>query len=140
MTRPILGGAALLIAMAIPLAACSETARAPVATMAGSNAMDMPMPDGSAVDLAMVPLYPGARMIDMKIMPHEEDDMMGMAFDSPADAATVRRWYLDTLGPKGFVLSANGTALVGTDPSGKPVRIEVKPAAGGHSTGIISKG
>lgn len=139
MTRSILGTVALLAA-ANALAACSEPARTPAAAMAGSNAMDMPMPDGAAVDMAMVPLYPGAKMIDMKIVPHEVDDMMGMAFDAPADAATVTTWYSATLASKGFKLAPQGTALVGTDPSGNPVRIDVTPAAGGHSTGVISKG
>lgn len=140
MMRSIPRTTALLLGISIALAACTEPARPPAEPMAGSNAMDMPMPDGSAVDMAAVPMYPGSTMIDMKIMPHEEDDMTGMAFDSPADAATVRRWYVDTLGAKGFKLEEQGTTVVGTDPAGKPVHIEVKPAAGGHSMGVISKG
>lgn len=140
MTRSIPGAALILAAFVMPLAACTEPASPPSAPMAGTNATDMPMPDGSAVDMAMVPMYPGSTMIDMKIMPHEEDDMTGMAFDSPADAETVRRWYIDTLGAKGFTLKEQGTMVIGTDPAGKPVRIDVKPAAAGHSTGVISKG
>lgn len=140
MTPSIPGAALIMAALVMPLAACTEPAGTPSAPIAGTNATDMPMPDGSAVDMAMVPMYPGSTMIDMKIMPHEEDDMTGMAFDSPADAETVRRWYIATLSAKGFVLKEQGTTVVGTDPAGKPVHINVKPAAAGHSTGVISKG
>ncbi|WP_374125970.1 hypothetical protein [Sphingomonas sp. 28-62-11] len=140
MTRSIPRTTALLLGMSIALAACTEPARPPAQPMAGANMTDMPMPDGIAVDMAAVPMYPGSTMIDMKIMPHEEDDMTGMAFDSPADPATVRRWYIDTLGAKGFMLKEQGTTVVGTDPAGNPVHIDVKPAAAGHSTGVISKG
>lgn len=140
MTRSIFGTMALLAATTGALTACAEPARAPDAAMAGGNVTDMQMADGSPVDMTIVPLYPGAKMIDMKIMPHKEDDMTDVAFDSAADSATVRAWYLSTLEPKGFTLKAEGTALVGTDPVGKPVRIDVTPTAGGHSTGVISRG
>ncbi|OYY67755.1 MAG: hypothetical protein B7Y47_15335 [Sphingomonas sp. 28-63-12] len=125
--------------IAISLAGCTEPASVPAA-MAGNNAMDMPMPDGSAVDMAALPLYPGSTMIDLKIMPHEVDDMVDMAFDSPADPETVRAWYAETLGKQGYLLKADGSALAGTDAKGKPLRIDIQPAAGGHSTGTISKG
>ncbi len=140
MIRSIWGAVAMLTASALGLGGCTEPARSPAAAMAGGNMVDMPMPDGGAVDMAQVPLYPGSTMVDMKIMPHEEDDMMGVAFDSPADAATVRQWYLTTLVPKGFTLKEDGSALTGTDSAGNPVRIDVQPAAAGHSTGTISKG
>lgn len=140
MTRSIVGAVSLWVVVALPLGGCSEPTTTPKAAMAGGNMMDMPMPDGSAVDMAQVPLYPGAKMVDMKITPHEQDDMMDMAFDIPADAATARHWYLETLRPKGFHLAEVGTTLIGTDPSGRPVRIDVTPTPGGTSRSVISKG
>ncbi|MBY0306559.1 MAG: hypothetical protein K2W86_15575 [Sphingomonas sp.] len=140
MTRSFSLGVATLAAMAITLVGCAAPAPTSAVAMAGNNAMDMPMPDGSAVDMAALPLYPGSKMVDMKIMPHEVDDMIDLAFDSPADPATVRAWYVDTLGKQGFTLKEDGTALAGTDADGKPIRIDVQPAPGGHSTGTVSKG
>lgn len=140
MTRSFSLAGAALAAMAFMLAGCTERAAAPAAAMAGNNAMDMPMPDGRAVDMAALPLYPGSKMIDMKIMPHEADDMVDVAFDSPADPATVRSWYAETLGKQGYALKAAGSILAGTDASGNPIRIDVQPAPGGHSIGTISKG
>lgn len=138
MTRSIL----LALAVALPLAGCNgpaaTTSPTPAATSADAmNQMDMP--DGSPVDMASVPLYPGAKMVDMKIMPHMPVDAMAINFDAPAAPGVVRDWYAAQLGAKGFKLQPDATGLAGTDPSGGAVHIALEAAPGGHTFGTISK-
>lgn len=140
MTRTLFLSVASLTMIVLGSTSCTEQPSVTSSAMAGSNAMDMPMPDGRAVDMASVPLYPGSRMVDMKIAPHQPDDMVDMAYDNPANSTVVRAWYADTLSKKGFALREDGTALIGVDPAGKVIRIDIQPAANGHSTGLISRG
>jgi len=100
------------------------------------TAMDRPL----VLEDGVLEAEAGAKMIDMKIMPHLPDDDMHVNFESPADPATVRAWYAAELGGKGFVLKAEGNGLIGTDAAGKPFGIKLQPAPGGHSRGTISKG
>ena len=135
MTRSIL----TLASLSLVLGACSEPAR--VAAPAANDAMmEMDMPDGTPVDMAAVPMFPGATMVDMKIMPHMPDDAMNMNFDAPAAPGAVRDWYADTLAKKGFTLTPNAQGLAGTDPAGKPFALILEAAPGGHTLGTISKG
>lgn len=128
-----------LCALTVGLAGCSEPSRVVAPTPANDTMMAMDMPDGSPVDMAMLPLFPGAKMIDMKIMPHMPDDEMAMNFDAPADVASVRDWYAAELAKKGFRLTANATGLAGTDPSGNNFRLVLQAAPGGHTLGMIGK-
>lgn len=128
---------------ALSLGACGNPAPMPTggAAMADANDMTaMPMPDGKKVDMSGVPQFPGAVMVDMKIMPHEADDMMHFNFDAPAVPATVMAWYLAELPKHGFTVAANGAALVGTDGAHNPFRLDLEAAPGGHTLGSISKG
>lgn len=138
MTRSML----FVLAAVLPLAGCNGPAATPTSPPATSSvdAMnDMDMPDGSPVDLASVPLYPGANMVDMKIMPHMPVDAMSINFDAPAAPGVVRDWYLAELGTKGFKLQSDATGLAGTDPTGNAVHIALEAAPGGHTLGTISK-
>ena len=128
------------VAFAIPLAGCSEAAHQPTPAATGDAMMAMPMPDGAMASMADVPLYPGAKMIDMKIMPHLADDMMDYNFDAPADPATVRDWFAAELGKKGYAVEPAGDSLIGSDPAGKPFRVDLRPGAQGHTIGTIAKG
>lgn len=129
------------IAVALPLAGCNGPATVAPARTASSDAMNqMDMPDGSPVDMTSVPFYPGAKMVDVKIMPHEPADAMTMNFDAPAAPSVVRDWYVTELGAKGFKLSPDGNGLAGTTPAGGLIHIKLDAAPGGHTLGAIVKG
>lgn len=134
MYRPIL--TAILLGT---LAACGGDDRTPVANVAGAD--DMPMPDGSRADMAAIKLYPGSVMRQSaKIMPHEIDDMTHFSFVSPAAPDVVRAWFAGDLARGGYRLKPDGGSLVGTDPQGKPFRLDLADAPGGRTMGVISKG
>ena len=101
--------------------------------------------DADDFDLNGVHLYPGSTIGSVNIVGGKGDDgddggRVRVAFESPADPATVRHWFDTKLGGAGFKLATSGNALVGTDNEGKPVRIELSPAANGHARGIITAG
>ncbi len=130
----------IAFALALPLAACSSPAQQTPPEMV-ANADDMPMPDGSKADMTAIKLFPGSTMRkSIKIMPHEADDMMDFSFMSPAPPAQVRDWFAAELGHGGYTLTAKGNSLIGTDDKGKPFRLDLTDAPGGHAMGVISKG
>ncbi|MFM9829309.1 MAG: hypothetical protein ACKVOB_11295 [Sphingomonas sp.] len=144
MIRTSLGSSALALApLALALAGCGSPAPMPTggAAMVDTNdMMSMPMPDGRRVDMTKVPEFPGAVMVDMKIMPHEADDMMGYSFDAPSPPADVIAWYKAALPKAGFSVTDDKGALVGVGPDRAPFRLDLKSAPGGHTIGTISKG
>lgn len=136
MTRFLLIGAGL----ALPLAACSETGPAAKATASADAMNQMDMPDGTPADMNAVPLYPGSKMVDMKIMPHLADDAMTVNFDSPVTPDLVRAWYLAELPKKGFAVAAEEDGIAGKGPDGHTLRITLEAAPDGHTLGAIIKG
>ncbi len=141
MTRSNFFALALSVPLALPLLACSEPGRQVAAPANAATAMtEMDMPDGTPVDMAAVPTYPGSRMVDAKIMPHMPDDMMSMSYDTPAAPAVVLAWYAAELGKQGYFLDESAKTLSGTDAKGKAIRVDTEETAGGHSLVTISKG
>lgn len=139
MTRTFVALGALCLA----LAACGNPAPMPSggAAMAdGNDMMAMPMPDGRSIDMGKVPQFPGAVMVDMKIMPHEEADMMAFSFNAPASPAVVRDWYKAELAKAGFSVTEQGENLVGVGPDRAPFRLTLKAAPEGHTLGVVGKG
>jgi len=130
----------IALALALPIAACGSPPQQTPSAMAAKGD-DVPMPDGSKADMTAIKLFPGSTMRkSMKIMPHEADDMMDFSFNSPAPPAQVRDWFAGELGSAGYKLTAKGNSLIGTDPGGKPFRLDLTDAPGGHAMGVISKG
>ncbi len=94
--------------------------------------------DAEDFDLNGVHLYPGSQIANMAVDAKGDDGgVVTIDFDSPADPATVRDWFNGKLGATGFSLTAKGDGLVGTTDEGKPFRLDLAPAAGGHATGKI---
>lgn len=94
--------------------------------------------DAEDFDLNGVHLYPGSRIANMAVdAKGGNDGVVTVDFDSPADPATVRDWFKGKLAAAGFTLTAKGDGLVGTTDEGKPFRLDLAPAAGGHATGKI---
>ncbi len=132
-----------LVALCLVLAGCGNPGPMPTGSgaMADANGMmAMPMPDGRRIDMGKVPQFPGAVMVDMKIMPHQEADMMEYSFNAPAPPAVVRDWYQRELAKAGFSTTKQGDDLVGVGPDRAPFRLTLKAAAGGHTLGVVGKG
>ena len=161
MLKPLLIGAALLT---LPLAGCdngsgtSFTLNATDANSAmtvtdngqtGEFAVNVPgfagklkMPrihlDGDDVDLNGVHLYPGSKVTGMNIDADHDQGAVHIAFESPADPATVQAWFLDKLNAAGFMLHAEGSGLSGTSESGEPFTLDLQPDGTGHAKGRIN--
>ncbi|OYY67754.1 hypothetical protein [Sphingomonas sp. 28-63-12] len=101
--------------------------------------------NSSDFDLNGVHLYPGSTISGMNIVAHDgkngsDKSQVRITFDSPAAPAIVRDWFFDKLGKAKFTLTKDGTGLTGKDDEKKPFKLELTPAANGHSTGVIVAG
>jgi hypothetical protein len=158
--RPLLTGFALA---ALPLVGCSDKPGASITFNAsddngavavsdngqtGEVALNLPgfsgkvsLPklhiDGDDVDLNGVHLYPGSKVTGMNIDADHNDGTVHIAFDSPADPATVQNWFLGKLNDAGFKLHAQSSGLTGTSESGQPFTLELHPDGDGHARGTI---
>lgn len=131
----------VLGALSGALAGCGSPAPMPTGGAAMANAMtDMPMPDGRRIEMGQVPQFPGAVMVDMKIMPHQPADMMDFSFDAPARPADVLAWYKVELPKAGYSVTEQAGDLIGVGPGRAPFRLALKSAPDGHTIGTISKG
>jgi hypothetical protein len=161
MLKPLLIGAALI---ALPLAGCDDKAGTSFTFNAsgengamavtdngqsGELAVNVPgfsgklkLPkihlDGNDVEMNGVHLYPGSKVTGMNIDADHDKGAVHIAFDSPADPATVQRWFLSKLNDAGFHLRAEGSRLVGTSESGEPFTLELQPDGSGHAKGMIT--
>lgn len=97
-------------------------------------------------ELNGVHLYPGSKITGMNILAREDKkgeadkSSLRVTFDSPASPETVRDWFADKLAKADFAIARDGMGLNGTDNEQKPFRLDLKPAANGHSTGTITAG
>lgn len=138
MRRPMLATAALTL---LPLGACSSggTPTSEAMPMNSANAMmDMPRPDGRSFDVHSLPVYPGSKMADMKIMAHTAPDDMAYSFSSPAPLATVHDWFKQTLPARGYRLTEQGNGFAGTDSQGKMFQLELGDGPHGTTLGTIT--
>ncbi|MBY0582458.1 MAG: hypothetical protein K2P68_05995 [Sphingomonas sp.] len=129
--------------LALALAGCSSGGTNAADTMPMNSAgamMDMPKPDGRSFDVKALPMYPGATMIDMKIMAHTTPDAMAYSFAAPAPLATVHDWFKDALPKAGLAVTEQGEDFTGTDKDGKMFRLDLARAAGDTTTGTITSG
>jgi hypothetical protein len=161
MLRPLLIGLALV---ALPLAGCDDKDGTSITfnatddngTMAladngqtGQVAVNLPgfsgklkLPklhlDGNDIELNGVHLYPGSKVTGMNIDADHDDGVVHIAFDSPADPATVRNWFQNKLTGVGFTLHAEGNGLAGTTDDKKPFKLDLQPDGAGHAKGMIA--
>ena len=94
--------------------------------------------DGNDVSFNGVHLYPGSKVTGMNIDAGGDKGTVHIAFDSPADPATVRGWFQGKLTGAGFTLHAEDNGLAGTTDDDKPFRLELQPDGNGHAKGMIT--
>lgn len=129
--------------LATLLAACSSggTPAADTMPMNSAGAMtDMPQPDGRSFVPHMLPLYPGSKMVDMKIMAHTSPDNMAYSFASPAPLPTVRAWYKDALAKAGITATQTKGGFTGKDTAGAPFVLALDQGPDGRTMGTITSG
>jgi hypothetical protein len=96
--------------------------------------------DGDDVEFNGVHLYPGSKVTGMNVDASDDRGTVHIDFDSPADPATVKRWFKDKLGGAKFTLHDAGSGLAGTTDEGKPFTLDLRPAGGGAAQGTIVVG
>ena len=152
----------MLALLAAPLAACSDKDGDATVNFDGNGSggnFSIKVPgfsgnvklpklklDAGNVEFNGVHLYPGSTVSSFDLNAASAADggkdsgKVRIAFDSPADAATVRDWFAERLGKVGFTLKTEGQSLVGTDDEKKPFRIDFEPAGPGKSKGTVTAG
>jgi len=93
--------------------------------------------DGNDIEFNGVHLYPGSKVTGMNVDAGGDSGTVHIAFDSPADPATVRNWFQGKLTGAGFTLHAEGSGLAGKTDENKPFRLELRPNGNGHAKGEI---
>lgn len=102
--------------------------------------------DAGDFDMNGVHLYPGSTISSMKIVAKDGKDggedrgTVRVAFESPADAATVRDWFAERLNKANFTVTARGNSVIGTDPEKHPFRLDLTPDGDGRAKGVILTG
>lgn len=96
---------------------------------------------GGDIDIDGVALYPGSRVLDMKISGEEGESEGGYTVRFEADALPrdVQRYFLDAFAAKGVKASADGAGVKGHDHRGRPFSIALS-RAGQHTRGIVHLG
>jgi hypothetical protein len=94
--------------------------------------------DGANLQLDGLDLYPGSKVRDVKVNARDGQGGVQIAFDSPAPADVVRRWYQDALADAGIRVTGDG--MSGQTDGGKPFRISLGENGGEASQGTITIG
>ncbi|TPG22395.1 hypothetical protein EAH87_00825 [Sphingomonas koreensis] len=95
--------------------------------------------DGNDFDMNGVHLYPGSKITTMNIDAKGNDQgVVHVAFDSPADPKIVRDWFQQKLTAAGFKLHADGDGLAGTTDENKPFSMQLTPDGAGRAKGDLS--
>lgn len=97
--------------------------------------------DADDVDISGVKLYPGSKVTGMNVTANDRTHSGGqvrIAFDAPADAATVKDWFGKEMTKKAFKFSASAAGLSGTTEDGDAFSLDLKPGAAGHTSGTLN--
>ncbi|MBY8825914.1 hypothetical protein [Sphingomonas colocasiae] len=97
--------------------------------------------DADNFDIGGVKLYPGSKVTAMNIdaaKKGETKDSVTIAFDSPADAATVKAWFLEKMKAESFTVAEAATGLSGKTDDGNAFTLTLTQGAAGSSTGSIA--
>lgn len=95
------------------------------------------------IDLNGVHLYPGSTVTGFNVDTRGDGDDNGVlriSFDAPADPATVRDWFASHLNAASFRVHAQGSGLSGKTDDGKPFTLDLRPDGGSKSHGVITSG
>jgi len=96
--------------------------------------------DADNFDIGGVKLYPGSTVTAMNIDAGKKAgnaDTVRISFDSPADPATVKAWFVEKMKAESFTVADAATGLSGKTDDGDAFTLTLTPGATGHSTGTI---
>jgi hypothetical protein len=96
--------------------------------------------DADNFDIGGVKLYPGSTVTAMNIdagKKGQNADTVSIVFDSPADAATVKAWFLEKMKAERFTVAEAATGISGKTDDGDAFTLTLAPGATGHSKGTI---
>lgn len=156
----------LLMATALPLAACDQPDQGTSITFTGNGSdgdavaamdgrtgrvnIDVPGFQGSFklpkvrltadnFDLNGVHLCPGSTISGFNIDARgkDEDGRVRVSFDSPAPPGMVRDWFQERLAKAGYTLRPEGGGLTGATEEKKPFSLKLDNAGAGHARGTI---
>lgn len=135
-----------IMILTVLLAGCSQSMpqQNTVAAARTPTPMDMPKVDtnGAAIPFTGSTLPPGSRVTSMMVGAHEGGEMgkTMIGFESPLTPERTRDWFLQMLLAHKFKLTADRVNLIGKDKDGTPFRLDLKPAPGGGSIGMLASG
>ena len=97
--------------------------------------------DADNFDIGGVKLYPGSKVTAMNIDTGKKakvGDTVTIAFDSPADVATVKAWFIEKMKAESFTLAEAATGISGKTDEGDAFTLTLTPGAAGQSKGAIN--
>ena len=96
--------------------------------------------DAGNFDIGGVKLYPGSKVTSMNIDAAKKrgtGDSVTIAFDSPADASTVKAWFLEKMKAESFTVAEAAAGLAGKTDDGDAFTLTLNQGEAGHSSGSI---
>lgn len=99
---------------------------------------------GEDLDIDGVKLYPGSTVTSLNIADGEGsahgNDSVRIAFDAPADPATVQAWFAERMRAEKFAVTEAPNKLSGTTREGEAFALTLAPGASGHSAVTLAVG
>jgi hypothetical protein len=137
----------LILAAALPLAACGE----PDPNVPGNGTMSMDVPGFKAsitlpdlgdiqagMDIDGLKLHPGTKIGGMQIAADDKTGGVTMDFAAPAAPAAVIDYYADAGKNAGFAIPARGANTITLTKSDDTLVVTTRPGKGGGSFGTLS--
>ncbi len=100
------------------------------------------MLDESDFDIDGVDLYPGSKVATVDVNADERGGsdraMIKVGFTSPADPATVRKWFMKAFADKSRTVAATAQGLSGKTEDGDDFTMAFAPAGAGQTSGTVT--
>jgi len=99
--------------------------------------------DADNFDIDGVKLYPGSKVISMKVdqVTRSAGDNKGnvrISFDAPASPEVVKAWFLEKLTANDkLTVKSTVSGFAGTSKDGDPFMLDLRPGETGHTTGSM---
>ena len=102
--------------------------------------------DADNFDIDGVKLYPGSKVISMKIdqitrttgSAGDNNGTVRISFDAPATPDVVKAWFSEKLtGNDKFTVNPTANGFAGTNKDGDPFTLDLRPGVTGHTTGSM---
>lgn len=98
--------------------------------------------DADNFDISGVKLYPGSKIISMKIDQKDaqtDETKVEVQFDAPAPPDVVKGWFMEKFAAEsGVTVAASADSIAGKTEDGDPFAISLKPGSAGNSMGTVS--